>query len=72
MQLGREHTLYFPHGHVQSGAAISSLQVGQRGVLLGGSADMASSFRSLFHRCGSCGDDAIRLGLCSTPLKSAR
>jgi hypothetical protein len=48
MQLGRAHTLYLPHGHVHSGAVIGSLQTGQRVVLLGGSADMASPFQSLF------------------------
>ncbi len=36
MQLGREHTLYFPHGHVHSGAGIGSLQTGQLVVLAGG------------------------------------
>jgi hypothetical protein len=29
-QLGREHTLYLPHGHVHSDADIGSLQIGQR------------------------------------------
>jgi hypothetical protein len=42
IQLGREHTLYFPQGHSQSGAGIGSLQIGQLVVLLAGSVGMGS------------------------------